>query len=134
MFNKHTSEGCKDAFPKIKHKTLVFGEITLMTEFQLDDNSTLPEHSHPYEQTGYLVKGHILLIIGDTRYDAYHGVSPTELRDSRRFGRNRDLFSSKRRLSAQGQLAKLIHRSALYSVSIISTGNESLFSLVTVMS
>ena len=26
-------------------------------------------HSHPYEQTGYLVKGHILLKIGDTQHD-----------------------------------------------------------------
>jgi len=75
MFNKHTNEGYKDALPKIKQKTLVFGERTLMTEFVLADNSTLPDHSHPYEQTGYLVKGHILLTIGDTKYDAYPGDS-----------------------------------------------------------
>ena len=49
MFNKHANEGYKEPLPKIKQKTLVFGERTLMTEFQLDGNSTLPEHSHPYE-------------------------------------------------------------------------------------
>ena len=75
MFNKHTSEGYKDALPKIKQKTLVFGDRTLMTEFQLEGNGTLPEHSHPYEQTGYLVKGHILLTIGDMQYDAFPGDS-----------------------------------------------------------
>ncbi len=70
MFEKHANEGYKDALPKIRQKTLVFGERTLMTEFQLDGNITLPGHSHPYEQTGYLVKGHIFLTIGDATYDA----------------------------------------------------------------
>ena len=46
-----------------------------MTEFLLSSNSNLPDHSHPYEQTGYLVKGHILLKIGDVQYDAYPGDS-----------------------------------------------------------
>jgi quercetin dioxygenase-like cupin family protein len=75
MFNKHTNDGYKDTLPKIKQKTLVFGERTLMTEFILARNSILPEHSHPYEQTGYLVKGHILFTIGNVRYDAYSGDS-----------------------------------------------------------
>ncbi|MDD1753455.1 MAG: hypothetical protein LUQ38_10265 [Methanotrichaceae archaeon] len=44
-----------------------------MTEFILAGNSTLPDHSHPYEQTGYLVRGHILLTIGDVQYDVLFG-------------------------------------------------------------
>ena len=72
---KHTNEDYKDALPKIKQKTLVFGERTLMTEFLLSRNSILPVHSHPYEQTGYLVRGHILLTIGDMQYDAQPGDS-----------------------------------------------------------
>ena len=38
-------------------KTLCYGDKTLMTEFVMDAGSRLPLHAHPYEQTGYLVKG-----------------------------------------------------------------------------
>lgn len=73
MFEKHASERYTDPLPGIRQKTLVFGERTLMTEFILAKNSTLPTHSHPYEQTGYLVKGRIVLIIGEAEYDAGPG-------------------------------------------------------------
>lgn len=75
MFAKHHAEGYRDPLPGIKQKTLVYGERTLMTEFILTKNSTLPEHSHPYEQTGYLVKGHIILKIGQTEQDTIAGDS-----------------------------------------------------------
>ena len=74
MFKEHAEEGY-NPLPRIRQKTLVFGERTLMIEFLLGGNSILPEHSHPYEQTGYLVKGHILLTIGDMQYDARPGYS-----------------------------------------------------------
>lgn len=35
-----------------------------MTEFPMEKGSTLPRHSHPHEQTGYLVKGNMTLTIG----------------------------------------------------------------------
>jgi quercetin dioxygenase-like cupin family protein len=74
-FRKHSGDGYKDALAGIRQKTLVFGERTLMAEFILTKDSLLPEHSHPYEQTGQLVKGHILLTIGDTQYDTHPGDS-----------------------------------------------------------
>ena len=77
MFTKYDPEGYTTPIPGIRQKTLVFGERTLMTEFLLTRNSVLPQHSHPYEQTGYLVSGHILLKIGDTQYDAHPGDSWT---------------------------------------------------------
>jgi quercetin dioxygenase-like cupin family protein len=46
-----------------------------MTEFLLTKGGILPTHVHPYEQTGYLVTGHILLRIGETEYDAVPGDS-----------------------------------------------------------
>lgn len=46
-----------------------------MAEFLLGKGSVLPEHSHPYEQTGYLVSGHIKLKIGDAVHDVYPGDS-----------------------------------------------------------
>jgi len=75
MFQKHTVDDYSDPLPGIKQKTLVFGERTLMTEFLLTANSALPHHAHPYEQTGYLVKGHILLKIGDEEFDTRAGDS-----------------------------------------------------------
>ncbi|HUU74604.1 MAG TPA: cupin domain-containing protein [Methanoregulaceae archaeon] len=46
-----------------------------MTEFILERNANLPQHSHPHEQTGYLVKGHITLTIGDEDFDVLPGDS-----------------------------------------------------------
>ena len=75
MFEKHGLEGYKTALPGIRMKTVCYGERTLMTEFVLERGSTLPVHSHPYEQTGYLVTGHILLRIGTQEHDAGPGDS-----------------------------------------------------------
>ena len=75
MFRKHNKDGYTDALPGIKQKTLVYGEKTLMTEFRLKKDSQLPHHSHIYEQTGYLVNGHIRLSIGPDEIDVMPGDS-----------------------------------------------------------
>jgi quercetin dioxygenase-like cupin family protein len=41
-----------------------------MTEFRLRKGAVLPRHSHPHEQTGYLVKGGIRLFIGTEGHEA----------------------------------------------------------------
>lgn len=75
MFERHSSEHYKAALPGIEMKTLCYGERTLMTEFLLKRGSTLPAHSHPYEQTGYLVAGHIRVKIGAEEHDTRPGDS-----------------------------------------------------------
>lgn len=75
MFEKHNPEGYQTPLPGVRMKTLCYGERTLMTEFILERASTLPVHSHPYEQTGYLVKGHICLRIGGDEHDVRSGDS-----------------------------------------------------------
>lgn len=75
VFTSHSTEDYTNPIPGIRQKTLVFGERTLMTEFLLTKGSTLPTHSHPYEQTGYLVAGHILLRIGEAQHDTTPGDS-----------------------------------------------------------
>jgi quercetin dioxygenase-like cupin family protein len=57
----------------VRQKTLVYGENTLMTEFLLDEGSHLPLHSHPHEQTGYLVQGKLTMIIGEESFLAEPG-------------------------------------------------------------
>jgi len=59
----------------IEIKTLAFGEKTLMVEFRLRKGHQLPRHTHPHEQTGYLVEGHIRLSIGSEAHDALPGDS-----------------------------------------------------------
>jgi quercetin dioxygenase-like cupin family protein len=75
MFEKQSEGGYRLAVKGIGQKTLVYGERTLMTEFLLRKGSTLPRHSHPHEQTGYLVKGHIRLSIGTEECNAQAGDS-----------------------------------------------------------
>lgn len=75
MFEKHNTEGYKTPLSGIRMKTLCHGARTLMTEFVLERNSTLPVHFHPCEQTGYLVTGHIHLRIGAEEHDVRPGDS-----------------------------------------------------------
>jgi quercetin dioxygenase-like cupin family protein len=75
VFAKCNTQEGKTALPGIRMKTLCYGERTLMTEFILERASTLPVHSHPYEQTGYLVKGHIRVRIGAEEHDVNPGDS-----------------------------------------------------------
>ena len=73
--NKVSDQGYVAALDGIMRKTLVCGKKTLMTEFKLQRGSVLPTHSHPHEQTGYLVSGHMVLSIGGTDYDIRPGDS-----------------------------------------------------------
>ena len=77
MFTSHHDTGYTKPLPGIAQKTLVYGDKTLMVEFILAKGANLPLHAHPYEQTGYLVKGHIRLTIGDKTYDTQAGDSWT---------------------------------------------------------
>ena len=64
MYGIHSEAGYSKILDGIRIKTINHGESTLMTEFLLDKGALLVEHSHPYEQTGYLVKGKIKLFVG----------------------------------------------------------------------
>lgn len=73
MFYPKNNAGYDLPLPGVARKTLVYGEKTLMTEFLLDGGTTLPVHRHPYEQTGYLVKGRLKMTIGAETFDAGPG-------------------------------------------------------------
>ena len=75
MFEKRSDSGYRPVLDGIGRKTLVHGDQTLMTEFELRKGSSLPRHSHPHEQTGYLVSGRIRLFIGTEEYEAQAGDS-----------------------------------------------------------
>ncbi len=75
MFGKCGKDGYIQALDGIALKTLVHGDKTLMAEFLLQKDAVLPFHSHPQEQTGYLVAGRIRLTIGADVHEVMPGDS-----------------------------------------------------------
>ena len=75
MYRQGNENDYKDVLEKIQKKTLVYGDRTLMAEFRLEHGADLPRHSHPHEQTGYLVSGKIELSIGDETHQVKPGDS-----------------------------------------------------------
>ncbi len=75
MIAKAAEEGYLESADGIWRKTLVYGEKTLLTEFRLQKGSRLPAHSHPHEQTGYLVSGEIILFLAGKRHEIKPGDS-----------------------------------------------------------
>ena len=66
MYGNNSEEGYRKIIEGIEIKTISYGKLMLMTEFRLKKGALLPEHSHPQEQSGYLVKGHLTLYIGES--------------------------------------------------------------------
>lgn len=75
MFRQHSPEGYHPLLDKIEIKTMAIGSQTLLTEFRLQKGAKLPAHSHPYEQTGYLVSGMLELTIGGETFVAEPGAA-----------------------------------------------------------
>jgi quercetin dioxygenase-like cupin family protein len=75
MFSRKNKDGYHSPLEGIDQKTLVYGSKTLMAEFRLQKGSVLPRHTHPHEQTGFLVSGRIRLHMGDQSYACEPGDS-----------------------------------------------------------
>ncbi len=73
MFYTKDESGYQGRSPLSKMKTLVYGEKTLMAEFRSKAGNVLKEHSHPYEQTGYVVQGKLTLFIDGVPHQASAG-------------------------------------------------------------
>jgi len=75
MFTKRSREGYLSTIKGSKQKTLVYGQNTLMAELKLSEGTRIPTHTHPHEQTGYLLTGRTRLFIGDQIYNCRPGDS-----------------------------------------------------------
>jgi quercetin dioxygenase-like cupin family protein len=73
MFTKNDKSGYRTALEGVRFKTLAVGERTHLTEFRLSGGSIVPQHSHPHEQTGYLVSGKMRFDIGGEIFEALPG-------------------------------------------------------------
>lgn len=59
----------------VRRKTLAVGDKALMSQFLLEEGATLPLHSHPHEQVGYLLSGEIILAVGEEEHALGSGDS-----------------------------------------------------------
>ena len=75
MVNKHSNDGYIQMLEGVQRKTTVYGDKTLMSKFLLSGGYTVPDHSHPYEQTGYLISGRMIFRIGDEEIEVQTGDS-----------------------------------------------------------
>lgn len=73
MFAKYSPDNFLTPIDGIEMKTFVYGKNSLLTRFHLKKGSDLPRHSHPQEQTGFLVSGKMRLIIGEQEFVAEAG-------------------------------------------------------------
>jgi quercetin dioxygenase-like cupin family protein len=73
MFAKYDPDGFLTPVEGIEMKTLVYGENSLLTRFHLKKGSILPRHSHPQEQTGFMVSGKMTLFIDGEAFLAEPG-------------------------------------------------------------
>jgi quercetin dioxygenase-like cupin family protein len=75
MISRHSDKDFHLLTEGIQIKTLVLGESTLMTKFKLTKDAIIQRHCHPYEQTGYLISGSLLLYIEEKKYEMKKGDS-----------------------------------------------------------
>jgi quercetin dioxygenase-like cupin family protein len=61
--------------PGIVRRTLNEGEHTMLVEFHMAKSSSIPAHSHPNEQIGYLVSGRLRCRLGSTWMELAAGDS-----------------------------------------------------------
>jgi quercetin dioxygenase-like cupin family protein len=75
MFTKSDEGGFAEVLDGVRLRTLAHGGRTLLAKFRIAKGAKIPTHSHPHEQTGYLVSGQLDFVIGDDRFDAGPGDS-----------------------------------------------------------
>lgn len=75
MFYKKDRTNYRTAVEGVTYKTLTYGDKTSLGEFFLAKGYTIPNHSHPHEQTGYMVSGKVTFTIDGVDYNAEPGDS-----------------------------------------------------------
>lgn len=73
MFYKKENGPYRQPLEGVSFKSLAHGEKTHLTEFRLEKGCNIPMHSHPHEQTGYLISGKMKFTIAGEIFDAEAG-------------------------------------------------------------
>ncbi len=75
MFTKSNHYSFRPLIEGVEMRPLAFERQTILCEFKLQKGSELPSHSHPYEQTGYLISGKLNFRIDQEWFIAESGDS-----------------------------------------------------------
>jgi quercetin dioxygenase-like cupin family protein len=75
MVIKKRDEGLVRMLEGVTRQNLALGEKTHMIKIFLEKGSVVPVHSHSQEQTGYLIKGKIVLTIDGVEHEVVEGDS-----------------------------------------------------------
>jgi quercetin dioxygenase-like cupin family protein len=75
MFKKSNVGKHTELIKGVRLKAAVYGVQTLLTEVRMEKGAVIPPHSHPHEQTGYLVAGHMDFLVAGEHYIAKPGDS-----------------------------------------------------------
>jgi quercetin dioxygenase-like cupin family protein len=75
MFRANVDAAAVEMFPGVVRRTLNSGDRTTLIEVALAKGATVPSHTHPHEQIGYVAQGHVRFIIGDDLQDLSAGDS-----------------------------------------------------------
>ena len=65
MLTTRDSVQAVEMFPGVVRRTLNAGERTMLCEVEFARGATVPDHTHPHEQIGYLSRGRLRFRIGD---------------------------------------------------------------------
>ena len=68
-FTRHDAPNPVEMLPGIVRRTLTAGDRMMLIEVTLEPGTVVPMHTHPHEQTGYVVSGRMRLQIGDETLD-----------------------------------------------------------------
>jgi unsaturated pyranuronate lyase len=75
MFCRKNSGESKPLLKGVELTTLVHGDKTLMGQFKIAKGSAIPTHSHPHEQTGFMISGKLRFNVDSEILDAEAGDS-----------------------------------------------------------
>ena len=75
MVIKKSDEGLVRMLEGVTRQNLALGDKTHMIKFFFEKGSAVPVHSHSQEQTGYLIKGKIVLTIDGVEHEIEEGAS-----------------------------------------------------------
>ena len=75
MFCKKDSKASRQLVEGVELTTLVHGDKTLMGQFKIAKGADVPTHSHPHEQTGFMVSGKLRFNVAGDITEAEPGDS-----------------------------------------------------------
>jgi quercetin dioxygenase-like cupin family protein len=75
MIFPHGDSKPVNMLPGIVRRTLIQSKTMMICEFTFEPGVTIPIHTHPHEQVGYIVDGRVEMTIDGKKYELRKGDS-----------------------------------------------------------